>query len=149
MHLSDHRELINVMTELRSLFDTIAIVEPGALRFPPPDTGIHPTSVFQADAALAAGFDPEAVVVMSVLPYLYHDDWDPFEFEGSTFPMSYLHSDKGGFAISREMFSNDNIMPPSAFRLTWQDVNGWDYIYDTERIQLTSLLLYSGCLPHY
>jgi hypothetical protein len=97
MHLSDHRELINVMTELRSLFDTIAIVEPGALRFPPPDTGIHPTSVFQADAALAAGFDPEAVVVMSALPCLHHDDWDPFELEGSTFPSLTLHLSETSF----------------------------------------------------
>jgi hypothetical protein len=47
--------------------------------------------------------------------------------------MSYLHSGEGDFADSRKMFSHDNIMPPSAFRLTWQDVNGWDYIYDTEK----------------
>ncbi|KAM0698844.1 hypothetical protein Q7P36_000888 [Cladosporium allicinum] len=149
MQLSNHGELIAVMTELWTLLDTLAVVEPGALRLPPPDTGYHPTSAFHADAALAAGFHPEAAAVMSALPYIHTEDWDPFELEGSTFPMSYLHSDEGGFAISREMFSDDNIMPPSALRLTWQDVNGWDCIYDTEKSQSTlSIFPTQMCLPH-
>jgi hypothetical protein len=135
MQLSSHGELIAVMAELWTLLNTLAIVEPGALRLPSSDTGIHPKSTFHADAALAAGFHPKAVAVMSALPYLHTDDWDPFELEGSTFPMSYLHSGEDDFADSRKMFSHDNIMPPSAFRLTWQDVNGWDYIYDVEKSQ--------------
>lgn len=149
MQLSNHGELIAVMAELWTLLDTLAVVEPGALRLPPPDTGYHPTSAFHADAALAAGFHPEAAAVMSALPYIHTEDWDPFELEGSTFPMSYLHSDEGGFAISREMFSDDNIMPPSALRLTWQDVNGWDYIYDTEKSQSTlSIFPTQMCLSY-
>jgi hypothetical protein len=149
MQLSNHGELIAVMAELWTLLDTLAIVEPGALRLPSSDTGIHPKSTFHADAALAAGFHPKAVAVMSALPYLHTDDWDPFELEGSTFPMSYLHSGEGNFVDSRKMFSHDNIMPPSAFRLTWQDVNGWDYIYDVEESQSPfPFFPLKRCLPH-
>ena len=68
MQLSNHGELIAVMAELWTLLDTLAVVEPGALRLPPSDTGYHPTSAFHADAALAAGFHPEAAAVMSALP---------------------------------------------------------------------------------
>ena len=72
MQLSNHRELITVMTELWELVDTLAIVKPGAsLRRPPSDAGIHRAGSFDVDAALAAGFTPDAVTVMSALPYLH------------------------------------------------------------------------------
>jgi len=137
MHLSDHSELISVLTELWTLIDQLAVVKSDALRLPPSDSGIHSATSFHADAALAAGFTTEAVAVMSALPYL-HDSEPGFgqrtiEIEGSTFPLSYLHYDENDFTYTREMFSDENIMPPSAFRLTWQDVNGWEFIYDTDK----------------
>jgi hypothetical protein len=141
MQLSDHSELIVVVTELWTLLDTLSVTKPGALQLPL-DTGLHSTSIFYADAALAAGFDPEAVTVMSALPYLHDSDPDmgqrAIEIDGSTFPLSYLHFDEDDFRDIRGMFSDDNLMPSSAFRLTWQDVNGWEYIYDTKK-SLTSL----------
>jgi hypothetical protein len=142
MHLSNHAELIAVLTELWTLLDMLAIVKPGALQLPPFDTGLHPLRSFHAEAALAAGFDPEAVAVMSALPYL-HVESDmgqrAIEIAGSTFPLSYLHFDKDDFADNRELFFDDeNLIPPSAFRLTWQDVNGWEYIYDSKQSLLSS-----------
>jgi hypothetical protein len=142
MQLSDHSELIAVTTELWALLDTLSVTKPDSLHLPPSDTGLHSASIFHADAALAAGFDPEAVTVMSALPYLHDSDPDmgqrAIEIDGSTFPLSYLHFDEDDFGDIREMFSDDNLMPSSAFRLTWQDVNGWEYIYDTKK-SLSSL----------
>lgn len=133
-------ELADVMTELWTLLDELAIVEPGALRLPLSDTRVHPPSSFHADFALAAGYSSEAVAVMSSLPYLHDDAQRAIEIAGSTFPLSFLHSDEYDFSYRREMFADDNIMPPSAFRLTWQDVNGWEYIYDTEKRKCSHFL---------
>lgn len=139
MQLSNHSELIAVLTELWELLDTLVIVKPGtSLRLPPPDTGFHRADNFSTDAALAAGFTLGAVTVMSTLPYLHgiHFDMDQRAVEicGSTFPLSYLDFDEEQFEGQREIFANpENLISPSAFRLTWQDVNGWEYIYDTEK----------------
>jgi hypothetical protein len=142
MQLSNHAELIAVLTELWTLFNTLAIVKLEALQLPPSDTRLHPASSFHAEAALAAGFDPEAIAVMSALPYLHVEPGmgqRAIEIEGSTFPLSYLHFDEDDFADNRELWhDHENIMPSSAFRLTWQDVNGWEYIYDTKESLLSS-----------
>jgi hypothetical protein len=143
MQLSNHAKLIAILTELWTVFDTLAIIKPGALRLPPPDTGLHYASSFHAGAALAAGFDPEAVAVMSALPYLHDDDsrmgQRAIEIDGSTFPLSYLHFDEDDFRDFRELFFDDeNLIPSSAFRLTWHDVNGCEYIYDTKESLLCS-----------
>lgn len=144
MQLADHSELLAVMTELWTLIDKLAVVEPDALRLPPPDTGIHPATSFDADAALAAGFAQDAVLVMSALPYLHDSEPDmgqrTIEIVGSTFPLSYLHYDEDDITYIREMSSDENIMPPSTLRLTWQDVNGWEHIYDAEERCSSSLL---------
>ena len=145
MQLSNHSELITVMAELWELVDTLAIVKPGAsLRRPPSDTGIHRAGSFDVDAALAAGFTPDAVTVISALPYLHDSRPDmgqrAVEICGSTFPLSYLDFDEDQFAEQREIFADPEILIlPSAFRLTWQDVNGWEYIYDTEKSIILSL----------
>ena len=145
MQLSNHSELINVMTDLWELVDTLAIVKSGAsLQRPPSDTGIHRAGSFDVDAALAAGFTPDAVTVMSALPYLHDSRPDmgqrAVEICGSTFPLSYLDFDEDQFAEQREIFADpENLILPSAFRLTWQDVNGWEYIYDTEKSIILSL----------
>jgi len=139
MQLSNHGELVAVVTELWELLDTLAIVEPGtSLRRPPSDTGMHRANSFNANAALAAGFTEEAVAIMSTLPYLHDSDPDmgqrAVEICGSTFPLSYLNFDEEQLANQREIFADpENLILPSAFRLTWQDVNGREYIYDTEK----------------
>lgn len=136
--LSNHSELISVMAELWELLEMLAVLKPGtSLRRPPSDTGVHLADSFNADAALAVGFTPEAVTVMSALPYLHdgHPDMGQRAVEicGSTFPLSHLDFDEEQFADQREIFADpDNLILPSAFRLTWQNVEGWEYIYDTE-----------------
>ena len=68
MTLPNHSEIIGVLTELYSLLDTLAAISPDLTpRFPPPNTGVHPPTVFNADAARAAGFDAEAITVLSAL----------------------------------------------------------------------------------
>lgn len=139
MQPSKHNELVAVMTELWELLDLLAIVKPGAsLQQPPSDTGVYHADRFNVDAAFAAGFTPEAVKVMSALPYLHDSEPDmgqpAVEICGSTFPLSYLDFDEEQFADQREIFADpDNLILSSSFRLTWQDVNGWEYIYDTEK----------------
>jgi len=64
------------MTELWALLVTLSTTKPNALRLPLRDTGLHLASRFHADAALLAGFDPEAVAMMSALPYLHDIDPD-------------------------------------------------------------------------
>lgn len=55
------------------------------------------------------------------------------EIRGSKFPLSYLDFDEEQFGDQRDIFTDpENLIPSSAFRLTRQDVNGWEYIYDTE-----------------
>lgn len=74
---STYSELIAVMTELWELLDTLTTVKPGAsLRRAPSDIGIHLAQSFNSDAALAVGFTPEAVTVISALPYLHNSDPD-------------------------------------------------------------------------
>ena len=127
-----------VITELWELLEMLAVLKPVAsLRRPPSDTGVHTAESFNADAALAAGFASEAVKVMSALPYLHdsHPDMSQRAIEicGSTFPLSYLDLDEEQFGDQREIFADpDNLLSPSAFRLTWQNVEGLEYIYDTE-----------------
>lgn len=71
MQLTRHSEIIAVLTELYTLLDTLAAISPDlSPRFPPSDTGVHPPSIFNADGARAAGFNDEAVMVLSALPYL-------------------------------------------------------------------------------
>lgn len=74
---------------------------------------------------------------MSALPHLHDSDPDmgqrAVKMDGSTFSLSYPHFDEDDFEYTREIFADDNIMPLSAFRLTWQDVNGWEYIYDAKK----------------
>jgi len=143
MQLSNHSELITVLTELYTLFDDLAAIEPNILRLPPSDTSVHPASLFDADGATAAGFTPEAVLVISALPYLHDGDSsmgdDTIEMLGSTYPLNYLGLNEGGFELARDLPNDvcgdgdEKVILPSAFRLTWQHAYGWEYIYDVEK----------------
>lgn len=83
---SDHSELISVLKELYSLLDTLSAVPSTSIDSPPPDTGVHPPSDLDADSALAAGFSPEAVRVLSMIPYPGYEQ----ELEPRTTACSYL-----------------------------------------------------------
>jgi hypothetical protein len=136
MHLSNHTEIISILTELYTLLDTLAAISPNLVRLPPTSIGIHPPSIFNATAAHAAGFSPEAVTVLSALPYL---DVGRHEImlglQPSTYPLSYLGADLDEvyFSTWREMLDNEEPIPASAIQLTWEEGgHGMVYIYDTD-----------------
>lgn len=125
-----------MLTELYSLLGTLAAIEPHlAPQFPPPETGIHLSTVFNADAARAAWFNEEAVEVLSALPYLNVGDHEMHTaLQPNTYPISYLgsHLNEDDFLSRREMLEED-LMPLSAIQLTWEEGGcGLVYIYDTE-----------------
>ena len=136
MTLPNHSEIIGVLTELYTLLDTLAAISPDLTpRFPPPNTGVHPPTVFNADAARAAGFDAEAITVLSALPYLNVGDHEMHTaLQPNTYPVSYLGAlNEGDFLSRREMLEEDDLMPPSAIQLTWEEGgNGIIHIYDTQ-----------------
>lgn len=100
MPLSDHNELISTLTEFKTLLDTLAAVDPDTLCLPSAERGVHPPDVFNADAAKAAGFTAEAVLVMSALPYFnYNARFEHRETERSFIRLS---SDKMDFELGRE-----------------------------------------------
>ena len=136
MTLPNHSEIIGVLTKLYTLLDTLAAISPDLTpRFPPPNTGVHPPTVFNADAARAAGFDAEAITVLSALPYLNVGDHEMHTaLQPNTYPVSYLGDlNEGDFLSRREMLEEDDLMPPSAIQLTWEEGgNGIVYIYDTQ-----------------
>lgn len=130
MHLSSHGEIIGVLTELHSLLDTLAAIEPClAPQFHPPDTGIHPPTVFNADAACAAGFDAESVEVLSALPYLNVRDHEMHTaLQPNTYPISYLQTEMishAGERCWRKTWCH--------LQLTWEEGGcGLVYICDTK-----------------
>lgn len=142
-----HAELIDALTELYTLLDTLGALSPldsdpgpdydsdtatptANVLLPP-----NPASSINAIAATAAGFAPETVSVMSKLPFLTSDytysHGDGYELMPSTYPLSYLGEDldEGGFESRRELLS-DQVMPPTALKLTQSDVYGVEWIYD-------------------
>ena len=134
--LCSHREIIEVLTELYTLLDFLAAIEPRLVpRFPSSDSFCHSPTIFNAEAASAAGFSAEAVTVLSALPYLDVGEHEMHtELQPSTYPSSYLGSDlsKDDFLSRREMLGDD-LMPPSAIQLTWEEGGyGIVYIYDTD-----------------
>jgi hypothetical protein len=136
MHLSNHTEIITVLTELYTLLDTLAAISPNLVRLPPTSTGVRPPSIFNASGARAAGFSSEAVTVLSALPYL---DIGRHEImlglQPSTYPLSYLGADLDEvyFSTWREMLETEDLMPASAIQLTWEEGgHGMVYIYDTD-----------------
>jgi hypothetical protein len=136
MHLSNHTEIITVLTELYTLLDSLAVISHDLVRLPPTSTGVHPPSIFNATAAGAAGFSSETVAVLSALPYLDVGRHEMMlALQPSTYPLSYLGADldEGYFSTWREMLETEEPMPSSAIQLTWEEGGyGMVYIYDTE-----------------
>ncbi|KUI66078.1 hypothetical protein VM1G_02485 [Cytospora mali] len=138
-----HTELIDALTELYTLLDTLGALPPADADsdsdsatptvnvFLPP----HPPGLINTEAAVAAGFAPEAVSVMSAIPFLAGDytytHGSGFELMPSTYAWSYLGGDldEGDFESRRELL-HDELMPPTALKLTQSDVYGVEWIYD-------------------
>ncbi|RMX98020.1 hypothetical protein D0868_10331 [Hortaea werneckii] len=131
MSFPAHWEIVDVLTELYVLLDTLAAVPPSLLRLPPAETGTHPVDVFNAEAAKAAGFSSEAVKVLSALPYLD----DIVLIAPSTTTMNYYGQgrDTSLFEEDRELVYDERLAPPSVIQLTASEGGyGCIYIYDAE-----------------
>lgn len=165
----DHAELIDALTELYTLLDTLGALppadadsdaesDPASLNdhinvFLPP----HPAGSINVEAAAAAGFAPEVVSLMPALPFLADDHaykhGSGCELMHSTYALSYLGKDldEGDFEWRREIL-NDELIPPTALKLTKSDVYGVEWIYDVGTGEFwpadwerpTLILFYSG-----
>jgi hypothetical protein len=132
----DHGEFFSVLGELYTLLDQLAVVPPSVAIFPSPDTGIHAAGDFDAEAAEAAGFNAEAVKVLSSMPYLDY----PLELQPSAIAVTYYGMDQSGFEDVRELIPglDGELAPPSIIKLTDSSASiGVQYMYDAE----TSTLL--------
>lgn len=147
---NNHAELVDALTEFYTLLDTL-----GGFSFPgtgscsgatvtnvpatadapvqqqqhvllPP----HPPGSIRTDAALEASFAPEAVALLSALPYLADDNRD-FDFLPSTHSVSYFGADMDRIELEglREMLY-DQLLPPTTIKLTGSSVCGVEWLYD-------------------
>lgn len=94
-HLPDHSEITNVLTELYSLLNTLAAIEPRlAPQFPTSDSGFHSPTIFNAEAATVAGFSAEAITVLSALSCVDVGEHEmQTGLQPSTYSISHLGSD--------------------------------------------------------
>lgn len=134
-----HAELVDALTELYTLLDTL-----GALPAVNPDSNDddvnvclppHPAGSLNVAAAAAAGYSAGAVALMSALPFLADEHaykhGSGYQLMPSTYCVSYLGEDvdEGEFEWRREML-DDHLMPPTALKLTQSDVYGVEWVYD-------------------
>jgi hypothetical protein len=128
---SDHHELFSVPEELYTLLDQLAVVLPFVAIFPPPETGIHAASDFNADSARDAGFSDEAVKVVSSMPYLDY----PLELQPCAIAVTYYGMDQSDFEDVRKLIAglDGELAPPSIIKLTDSLASmGVQYMYDAE-----------------
>jgi hypothetical protein len=128
---SDHRELFSVLEGLYTLLDQLAVVPPSIAILPPPETGIHTASDFDAKAAKAAGFSDEALKVLSSMPYLDY----PLELQPSAKAITYRGMNQSDFEDVRELIAglDGELSPPSIIKLTDSSASvGVQYMYDAE-----------------
>lgn len=160
-----HAELVDALTEFYTLLDTL-----GGFLFPDPSSATnapatadapvqqqqqqqhvllppHPPGSINTDAALEAGFAPEAVALLSALPYLADDNQD-FDLLPSTHPLSYLGADMDriGFEGLREMLY-DQLLPPTTIKLTGSSVYGVEWLYDVRTRLLAPYESFENGLP--
>ncbi|RMZ78337.1 hypothetical protein DV738_g3888, partial [Chaetothyriales sp. CBS 135597] len=134
MSRSAHIEIISALTELYTLLSTSGAIASDRIILPNPTTGLHPPGTIARQAALAAGFLQEVVDLLSALPYLDVSKYETrFELLPGTFPITYYGQelDKSYFKGWREM-PEDREMPPSAIKLTHNELYGIEYIYDVK-----------------
>ena len=125
-----HSELISALTELYTILDTLGATRGLAVLLPPYQDG-----EINKDAASAAGYNADAIELMTMLPYLdVADHYLELEIQPSTYPSSYVGRDLnvGDFENWRELY-NDDFTAPGALRLTFGEGSyGTEFIYDTE-----------------
>lgn len=134
MSMSPHQDLITTLTELYTLLECLAVIPENSLHLPESPTGIHPEHKINTTAAKAAGYDETAIALMYALPYLdviVHDF--SVQLLPSTYVTTYLGADldEGDFESQREML-DEEMMPPSAIRLTWSE-GGYGTVLSTLR----------------
>lgn len=125
-----HAELIHSLDEFYSLLAAQGTIESSGIYRSDPSTGRH--GAINTHNAIAAGFDPEAIHVMDSIPYITKKQHETdIELLPNTFPVAYLKADMsvGTFRDSREML-RDELMPPTALKLTRYEVFGYVLIYD-------------------
>jgi hypothetical protein len=128
----DHEKLASVLTELYTLFNTLAAITDNVIILPPSNTGIHPADIFDANAASQAGFNDEAVHAHSAIPYLE---------DGTLAPRSFPQSCSGPNADSEELrqlrqmlYDEDNLAPPLAIQSTFSEGrHGVNYVNDADQ----------------
>lgn len=139
-----HAELIDSLQELYVLLATLgAFPALGDDAGDPVQLPPHAPGSINAAAAAEAGYAPAAVELMRALPYLAAaaDDYGNFEVLPSTKPITYLGGDldEGDFEWRREMMAgSDEMMPPTALRLTRINIYGVEWIYDVETCEFIS-----------
>lgn len=133
--MSRHANLISSVSEMYNVLVQLAVIKSTLLATP--DDAI--TEEFPREAALQAGFTPEAVDLMSGLPYLAVGDitWGEPELKVSTVPVDYYcRDDMGGFQSLRWMDDDpkneDNMIPGHSIKLTEHENYGYSLIYNTE-----------------
>jgi hypothetical protein len=138
MCLSDHSEVISVLTELYTLLDTLAALPSGSLWLPASDSqntssyayksDTGEEQVFNAPAARAVGFSPLAVDFLTSIPYSEHLTC----IQPSTRIKCYIGQGEIGLWPERELFMGvGELLPPEAVRLTESSsICGTEFIYD-------------------
>ncbi|KAI0174363.1 hypothetical protein BJ166DRAFT_146092 [Pestalotiopsis sp. NC0098] len=140
---SQHSEIIEALKELYILLATLGAFpeldgqEEDTVLIPP-----HAPGSINAAAASEAGFAPEAVEFMSMLPYLAvaRESCGSFEILPSTKPLTFHGEDldAGHFEDLRDLDYNGGVMPATALRLTRINIYGAEWIYDVETCLLTA-----------
>lgn len=129
-----HTEIISTLTELYTLLSTSGAIASDLVLLPDHAIGLYPADKIAGSAALAAGYSQEVVDLLRALPYLDVSKHEMFlELLPSTFPITYYGADlgEGYFEGWREVL-NDEVMPPSALKLTHNDLYGFEFIYDVK-----------------
>lgn len=134
---SQHTEIIEALKELYILLATLGAFpeldgqEEDTVLIPP-----HAPGSINAAAASEAGFAPEAVGLMSMLPYLAvaRESCGSFEILPSTRPLTFHGEDldAGHFEDLRDLDYSGGVMPATALRLTRINIYGVEWIYDVE-----------------
>lgn len=139
--MCQHANLISSLTEFYTLLVQLAVLDPSQqLIVPDADAIVN----LPREAALSAGFCPEAIDLISQLPYLTVGISSIYpEIQPSTMLIHYYTECKneGVFEGLRSMdddpYGEENLIPGHSFRLTLQELYGTSLIYNTETGKMT------------
>ena len=139
---SDHREIASALKALYTMMHTLALLDEDDQIFLPP----HPDHMLNTEYALEAGFSQEAVDALQQMPYIPNTR---VEFLPSTDAQCWItrHPDVDFYHNERYMMPGieDNLMPPSAIRISTVGTDGYVFIYDastSKQLRLAVTLTY-------